>query len=529
MLRRFVVVLLAAGLALVEPRMSPSGFTVAAPAQAGEAPSRILYDLAGLVGDGSLFQWQGWSGDLGWRLGEWLAPPSFNSCSLLIFCRRTFRGFERVTRTIVRAPVRVVRTAARTTPRVARRVASTTTRLASRAVRSTARVAAGAVIGVAGVTVGAVGAVTGIRVPPRRRGQAEFAVKGLRPAAKERLAQRGYLIVDARDSALLGGNVTRLRAPDGLDRVEARQIVAAEAPDTTIADNDLFLRPIPGLYRSAGNNCGRRCETFDVTQWTRQASRCSAGTKIGVVDTGVDITHPSLADARVTIMTARSADLPESDMDHGTAVVSLLVGQPGTGVEGLVPGAHVFAADAFHGLGSNAGADVFDLIFALDWLADEGVSVVNLSLSGPDNPLLRDAVRRLQERGIVVVAASGQPGRGAEPIGYPGKYTEVITVSAIDSRLRPSRLAMRGDHIAFTAPGVGLTVAHSGGRLGKVDGTSFAAPFLTAAYAMASPRFERPSDITERLAESAKDLGAPGRDPVYGWGLVQFSKLPGCE
>jgi hypothetical protein len=408
-------------------------------------------------------------------------------------------------------------------------VVGTTARLASRAVRSTGSVAVGTVIGVAGVTAGAVGAVTGISIPPRRRGQAEFAVRGLRPAARERLAKRGYLVVDARDSALLGDNVTRLRAPDGLERSEARRIVATEAPDTTIADNDLFRRPIPGLYRSAGHDCGRRCATFDITQWTRQASRCSTGTKIGVVDTGVDITHPSLADASVTIMTARSADLPESDMDHGTAVVSLLVGQPGTGVEGLVPGAHVFAADAFHGSGRNAGADVFDLILALDWLADEGVSVVNLSLSGPDNPLLRDAVTRLQERGIVVVAASGQPGRGTEPVGYPGKYADVITVSAIDSRLRPSRLAMRGDHIAFTAPGVGLTVAHSGGRLGRVDGTSFAAPFLTAAYAMASPRFARPSDITERLAESAKDLGTPGRDPVYGWGLVQFSQLPGCE
>jgi subtilisin family serine protease len=62
----------------------------------------------------------------------------------------------------------------------------------------------------------------------------------------------------------------------------------------------------------------------------------------------------------------------------------------------------------------------------------------------------------------------------------------------------------------------------------RVEGTSFAAPFVSAAYAIALARGQSASELTGLLVRSAKDLGAPGRDPVYGWGLVQFTALPGC-
>jgi hypothetical protein len=104
----------------------------------------------------------------------------------------------------------------------------------------------------------------------------------------------------------------------------------------------------------------------------------------------------------------------------------------------------------------------------------------------------------------------------------------VIAVSAVDNRLRASRLAMHGEHISFAAPGVGVAVAHR--RLGtqRVDGSSFAAPFVAAAYAMALTREKDEAQVTRMLAGSAKDLGSPGRDPLYGWGLVQYTGFPSC-
>ena len=86
--------------------------------------------------------------------------------------------------------------------------------------------------------------------------------------------------------------------------------------------------------------------------------------------------------------------------DHGTAVAALLVGQPDSVVPGLVPRARVFAAAPFHTLPSgNATADTAGLVKSLDWLVGQGVAVIGMSLAGPDNAVLRAAVRRVAARG----------------------------------------------------------------------------------------------------------------------------------
>jgi hypothetical protein len=250
------------------------------------------------------------------------------------------------------------------------------------------------------------------------------------------------------------------------------------------------------------------------------------GPTIGVVDTQVDATHQSLVGAKLTTKSFRRADRRPSDPAHGTGVVSLLVGQPDTAVIGIVPTARVLAADAFHRARQADTADTFDLIASLDWLADGGVQIINMSLSGPDNPTLEKAIGATLARGIAVVAAVGRPeGRST---GYPARYDGVLAVSAVDMLLRPSRLSMRGSHVAFAAPGVGLTVAGARGALTRVDGTSFAAPFVTAALALQMGRGRSPADAAQSVTTTAKDLGAPGRDPVFGWGLVQYANIPDC-
>jgi subtilisin family serine protease len=194
---------------------------------------------------------------------------------------------------------------------------------------------------------------------------------------------------------------------------------------------------------------------------------------------------------------------------------------------GIVPGARVLAADAFHGQERGSSADAFDLIAAIDWLVSEGVRVINMSLSGPHNEQLERVIARVREQGVHLIAAAGRPDR-SQISGYPAKYPGVIAVSAVDNRLRPSRLAIRGDHIAFAAPSAGIAVARRPSGVRRVEGSSFAAPFVSAAYAIALARGQSLSGLTELLARSAKDLGAPGRDPIYGWGVVQFAALPTC-
>ncbi|MBN9280293.1 MAG: S8 family serine peptidase, partial [Hyphomicrobium sp.] len=95
-------------------------------------------------------------------------------------------------------------------------------------------------------------------------------------------------------------------------------------------------------------------------------------------------------------------------------------------------------------------------------------------------------------------------------------------------RLRPSRLSSRGAHISFAAPGVGLVVAAPRSSHRRVDGTSFAAPFVTAALAMSLGGKGSGAEAVGRLRAQAKDLGAPGHDPIFGWGLIQFETPKGC-
>jgi subtilisin family serine protease len=364
------------------------------------------------------------------------------------------------------------------------------------------------------------------RRPPRAQ-RPEILAEGLSPPDFDRLLIRGFVVLHTRRVNLFGTELARLRAPPHVGRRQALALARRLAPNGRFSGNDLYHRFVHSVYRPTGGACGTRCEAFEITAWTQSLGKCATGASIGVVDTGVDLGHPSLAGAKVLVRTVRGPGHPPSDASHGTAVVSLLVGNPQSEVVGIVPGARVLVADVFHGHGRGSSADAYDLVAALDWLVSERAKVVNLSLSGPHNEHLQRAIAGAQEQDMHLIAAAGQPDR-AGASGYPARYPGVIAVSAIDHRLRPSRRAIRGAHIAFTAPGAGIAVARPPSGVARVDGTSFAAPFVSAAYAIGLARGHTAATVTELLTQSAKDLGAPGRDPIYGWGLLQFSGLPSC-
>jgi subtilisin family serine protease len=208
-------------------------------------------------------------------------------------------------------------------------------------------------------------------------------------------------------------------------------------------------------------------------------------------------------------------------------VAALLVGSGAGEFPGLLPKAELYAADTFIGTGSNLRTNALLLGKGLDWLLEQQASVVNVSLTGPDNRLLHEVIKRLSARNIVVIAAAGNGGPGAPP-AFPAAYPEAIAVTAVDQLLRPYRLANRGEYLTLAAPGVRIwTPGPRGGQYS--DGTSFAAPYVTAVAALLRNQQPdlNPAALIDRLRNSARDLGSPGKDPVFGWGLVQS---PGrCE
>lgn len=150
-------------------------------------------------------------------------------------------------------------------------------------------------------------------------------------------------------------------------------------------------------------------------------------------------------------------------------------------------------------------------------------ATVSGSLTGPDNDVLERAVAAIAGKDVMMVAAAGNKEPAADPIAYPN----VTVATAVDGRQRRYRRAGRGEHIDFAAPGVNVWTAASvhGGR--PKTGTSFAAPFITAAIAYIraqSPKMTC-AQVKEALAATVEDLGDPGRDSIFGWGLLRMDGL----
>lgn len=177
----------------------------------------------------------------------------------------------------------------------------------------------------------------------------------------------------------------------------------------------------------------------------------------------------------------------------------------------------LIGVDAFHRRPDGDAADAFDVAGALGLLAGRGIKVVNLSFAGPANEVVALATERAAAQGMLLAAAAGNEGPRSPP-RYPGAHPWVVAVTAVDRNRQPFIRAGRGAHLAFAAPGVGLPAPGRGGA--GLSGTSYAVPFVTAAFAIAMMQEDRDGALL-RLAERAVDLGAPGRDPVFGWGLIR--------
>jgi subtilisin family serine protease len=322
--------------------------------------------------------------------------------------------------------------------------------------------------------------------------------------------------------------VVRLRVPWLMTARGAIDTVRALNP-RALVDHNHYYRP-----QRAEPGCRTPACTAALVRWPAGAGRCGPPALIGMIDTAVDREHPALRGSRIESVTVRREDARPSGSAHGTAVASVLVGAAEGAVPGLLPQARLIAVDAFHrGFLSGDRMDVFDLIRALDLLVRRDVRVVNLSFAGAPNLLLEDAVQRLHRRGTVLVAAVGNEGPAA-PSLYPAAYPGVVAVTAVDRDLEVYYRASRGKHVDFSAPGVDVLAAAPArrgepGATQAHSGTSFATPFVTAAVALVLARAQaRDADGARRvLASRARDLGAPGLDPVFGFGLVQAVGLCG--
>jgi hypothetical protein len=263
--------------------------------------------------------------------------------------------------------------------------------------------------------------------------------------------------------------VTILRAPEGLTESQALAAIRQADP----AGNYDYAN----IYNPSG---GQTVEEDSASRPTA-LSPAHPALRIGMIDGGIEAHHSAFSNTRIV---SRNFASPGETLAtaHGTAVASLLAGSD-KDFSGYLSGATVYAADVFGGQAS--GGSAAEIAQALNWLAENGVPVVNISLAGPANALLEAAVKAFVGSGHVLVAATGNDGPAARP-NYPAAYAGVIGVTASDAghhfALDANRNAAR-----FTAIGVGIKAAALPSGYDKVSGTSYASPLVAARFALLVP------------------------------------------
>ena len=357
-------------------------------------------------------------------------------------------------------------------------------------------------------------------------------------AARQRLlAMDGWEL--AEETRLDGLDLAwlRLRAPARTSPAALAARIAqlrAEDPDGSYDYHHVYLdagqaTPLDGAPPSSGRGAAVT-QPASPSAGSGVSATARGGTeggttgerRVGMIDSGVDAAHPSLRQAGLTRQGCAGQARPAA---HGTAVASLLVGDSDVGFRGALPRGRLFAMDVYCEGGSQAGGGVQAIAEGFAWLARMRVGVVNISLVGPPNALLRRVVEAAQDKGLLIVAPVGNDGPSAPPL-YPAAWPGVIAVTGVDARRRVLVEAGRGPHVAFAAPGSDMVAAEVGGRgYLAVRGTSFAAPLVAGLLAarLSSPDRVASSAVFNALARDAIDLGAPGRDEVYGIGLVGAS------
>jgi membrane-anchored mycosin MYCP len=276
-----------------------------------------------------------------------------------------------------------------------------------------------------------------------------------------------------------------------------------------------------------------------------------AGVKVAVIDSGVDAQHPDLKGAVAGGYDASGSGQPNgqkgvgSKTEHGTLVATMLAGRghqpadatasptpgpatlPPDGIIGVAPEAQILAVSTWLGSTNPSGKSDQDQIpEAVRWAVDNGAKVINISLGSttPQWPQSWDAAfLYAEQKDVVIVAAAGNRVGGNMQVGAPATIPGVLTVAGLDRKGAASvDASSQGISIGVAAPAENLLGGIPGGGYAEWAGTSGATPIVSGVAALIRSKWPDMSaeQVINRIVTTAKDAGAPGKDPLYGFGVL---------
>lgn len=361
-----------------------------------------------------------------------------------------------------------------------------------------------------------------------------------------------------------GEIIVKRRAPSNPGRMSLSAAAAPAGPELvqltdgqTVGEALALLQADPGVEYAEPNyeRTIMAADPLQGEQWNLEPVQAPSAwewldgqhiegvVRVAVIDTGVDAGHPDLA-GRVGSGRNFSGSEPNNDSadrnGHGTHVAGIIAARTGngTGIAGLAGHANVEILPV-KAVGDDGTGTAWSVAQAIRWAVDAGADVINISLGGTGHSTVeQEAIAYARARSVVVVAAAGNS-TGSVDLFYPASFPGVIAVGAVDQNLEPAYFSSPGRALDLMAPGVEITApfpsglpceaprcfVENGASYATFDGTSFAAPHVTAAAALltlANPNI-MPPEVEDRLKAFALDMGAAGRDDESGYGLLQMA------
>jgi subtilisin family serine protease len=363
---------------------------------------------------------------------------------------------------------------------------------------------------------------------PRRNGSQTAALSS-RTVADEIMAEIDGTLTDAQADELARRHaLARLRSQNfplvgatiGLFRITDRRSIetvsrefATEASVHSVQPNFRYLLQDQKAALTEGDPAQYALAKLRLPEAHTLAH--GANVTVAVIDSGIDVRHPELVNAIADSFDALGSK--EGPHVHGTGVAGAIVAH--ARLMGSAPAARILAIRAFGTASNGAESTTFVVLKGLDYAAAHGARIVNMSFAGPKDPLIERGIAAAAAKGILMVAASGNAGPKSPPL-YPAANANVIAVSATDAQDKLFAASNRGGYIAVAAPGVDIFLPAPDGKYQMTSGTSFSAAYVSGLAALMLERNPalKPDEVRAILMKTARDLGAPGRDDLFGAG-----------
>ncbi len=331
--------------------------------------------------------------------------------------------------------------------------------------------------------------------------------------ADELARRHGLVRLQSQDFPLLGATIGLFRITDRRTVETASRQFATDASVHWVQPNFRYFLQEQKAALTEGDPAQYALAKLRLPQAHRLAH--GANVTVAVIDSGVDVEHPELANAIADSFDALGSK--EGPHVHGTGIAGAIVSH--ARLMGSAPAARILAIRAFAVAPNGGESTSFVILKALDYAAAYGAQIVNMSFAGPNDALIERGISAAVAKGIVMVAAAGNAGAKSPPL-YPAANRSVIAVGATDAQDRLFAASNRGGHIAVSAPGVDIFLPAPDEKYQMASGTSFSAAYISGLAALLLERNPalKPDEVRAILMKTARDLGAPGRDDLFGAG-----------